>query len=86
MTSHLIKVEEITDFAIRLPDGFAKEGEKLSLSFDEEDNSIKISKFCTIEVDIDKETLFKLMLMAHDRDITLNDLCNEILLEYINES
>jgi hypothetical protein len=32
-----------------------------------------------IEVDLDKETLFNLSMIAHDQDITLNQLCNNIL-------
>ena len=34
-----------------------------------------------IEIDIDKESLFTLMLMAHEQDITLNQLIQNILRE-----
>lgn len=32
-----------------------------------------------LEIDIDKDTLFMLMLMAHEKDITLNQLVETIL-------
>ena len=34
-----------------------------------------------IEIDLDDETLFQLMLEAHRRDITFNKLVEEILLK-----
>ena len=37
----------------------------------------------TIELNLDKELLFDLMLMAHERDITLNQLIEEALREFI---
>lgn len=36
-----------------------------------------------IEVDLEEETLFQLLLEAHRRDITLNKLVEEILLKEI---
>ena len=33
----------------------------------------------SIELDLDKDELFQLMQLAHNRDITLNQLINEIL-------
>lgn len=36
-----------------------------------------------VEIDIDKDILFNLMLMAHERDITLNQLATEILEFYL---
>lgn len=38
-----------------------------------------------VEIDIDKEVLFNLCMIAHERDITLNQLCNEILKEEIEK-
>jgi hypothetical protein len=35
--------------------------------------------FEEVEVTLPDDVLFKLMMMAHQRDITLNQLCNEIL-------
>jgi hypothetical protein len=39
----------------------------------------------TIELNLDKELLFDLMLMAHERDITLNQLIEEALREFIKQ-
>ena len=38
-----------------------------------------------VQVDLDDETLFALMLEAHKRDITFNKLVEEILLEVIKK-
>ena len=37
----------------------------------------------SVEVNLPDDVLFDLMLMAHRRDITLNQLCNEILREQL---
>lgn len=37
----------------------------------------------TIPIDLEDELLFKLMLMAHEQDITLNQLVENILREFI---
>ena len=39
----------------------------------------------TVEVRLDREELYLLMLAAHERDITLNQLVEEILRQYIKE-
>ena len=39
----------------------------------------------TVEVRLDREELYLLMLAAHERDITLNQLVEEILKQYIKE-
>jgi hypothetical protein len=39
----------------------------------------------TLEIEIDNEVLFKLMLTAHEKDITLNELINNILSDYIKK-
>jgi predicted HicB family RNase H-like nuclease len=36
-----------------------------------------------VVLDLDKDLLYELMLMAHERDITLNQLIETILTEYI---
>ena len=36
-----------------------------------------------VVLDLDKDLLYELMLMAHERDITLNQLIETILREYI---
>lgn len=38
-----------------------------------------------VEIDLDNETLFQLMLEAHRRDITFNKLVEEILLQEIEK-
>jgi predicted HicB family RNase H-like nuclease len=38
-----------------------------------------------VELNLDKEMLFELMLMAHERDITLNQLVEEVLRTYIEQ-
>jgi predicted HicB family RNase H-like nuclease len=37
----------------------------------------------TVEIDIEQELLYQIMLLAHDRDITLNQMIESILREYI---
>jgi predicted HicB family RNase H-like nuclease len=39
----------------------------------------------TIELRLDREELYLLMLAAHERDITLNQLVEEILRQHIEE-
>jgi predicted HicB family RNase H-like nuclease len=39
----------------------------------------------TVELNLDKEVLYELMLMAHERDITLNQLVEDILRTYIEQ-
>lgn len=36
-----------------------------------------------IEVNLPNDVLFELMMMAHEQDITLNQLCNKILREQL---
>jgi phosphoglycerate-specific signal transduction histidine kinase len=36
-------------------------------------------------VDLEKDELHNLMLMAHDRDVTLNEMCEIILSEFIEQ-
>jgi len=38
-----------------------------------------------IEINIPDDVLFSLMLLAHERDITFNQLCNEILREQLDK-
>lgn len=41
--------------------------------------------FEEVEVNLPDDVLFELMMMAHRRDITLNQLCNEILREQLSK-
>jgi len=39
----------------------------------------------TIEINLEHDVLFNLMLMAHERDITLNQLINQVLKDFIEK-
>lgn len=39
----------------------------------------------TVEVDLDDDQFLVLAKMAHERDITFNQLCNEVLREYFDK-
>jgi len=39
----------------------------------------------TVELRLDREELYQLMLVAHERDITLNQLVEDILRQFIEE-
>lgn len=45
----------------------------------------KQPKFRKVKVDLSKEVLYELMLTAHEQDITLNQLCNNIIYEEIQK-
>jgi hypothetical protein len=42
--------------------------------------------YSDIELDLEKELLFDLMFLAHERDITLNQLVENILREYLKKN
>mgnify|MGYP005863112963 CR=1 FL=1 len=46
--------------------------------FEEETEEVEV-EYEEVEVDIEKDVLFELMFLAHKRDITLNQLCTEII-------
>jgi predicted HicB family RNase H-like nuclease len=37
-----------------------------------------------VEIDIEQELLYQIMLLAHEQDITLNQMVERILREYIS--
>jgi hypothetical protein len=39
----------------------------------------------TIEIDLDEDLLYQLMLKAHEHDITLNQMIEKILREYMDK-
>jgi predicted HicB family RNase H-like nuclease len=43
-----------------------------------------MSKQETVEIEIEEQLLYQLMLLAHKRDITLNQLIENILREFID--
>jgi len=44
-----------------------------------------MSKRENIEIEIEEELLYQLMLRAHEQDITLNQLIENILREYLDQ-
>jgi hypothetical protein len=78
MKKEIIKVETIEELAIRLPEDFAEVGEKVHVSV-RDDGTIVISKLVPIELDLPNDVLLGLTMMAHEQDITLNELCCNIL-------
>ncbi len=43
-------------------------------------------KMVDVEIDFDERDLLYLAMLAHDKDITLNQLINEMLTEFIEEN
>jgi len=40
----------------------------------------------SLDIELSDDDFYKLSLMAHERDITLNDLCNQLLLDFIEKN
>jgi len=81
-TKNIVKVETIEELAIKLPDDFAEVGEKVHVSV-KDDGCLVISKLVPVELDLPNDVLFGLTMMAHEQDITLNELCCNILREVV---
>lgn len=45
----------------------------------------KVATMSSIELDLEDDLVYSLMKMAHERDITFNQLITEILLEYVDK-
>lgn len=43
----------------------------------------KLDGRATVEIDLDREEWYQLMIMAHERDITLNQMVEQILRQAI---
>ena len=82
MNENIVKVEKIEELAIRLPEDFAEVGEEVHVSV-RDDGSMVISKLTPIELDLPNDVLLSLTLMAHEQNITLNELCCKILSEIV---
>lgn len=88
MEKYTVKVE---DGVLTLPDEIVKQfdlkpGDKVR--FNDLGNGsveIKFPKKEDVEIDLPDEELFALMKMAHERDITLNKLVEEILIKEMNK-
>lgn len=77
------KVEKREDYFVQLPDDLPyKEGQKFSVK-QYEDGSFILNPYKEVELDLDDDLFLSLAKMAHEKDITLNDLVNEILKERI---
>lgn len=48
-------------------------------------NDEKLDGKSTIELDLEKEELFDLMMQAHDQDITLNQFIENILRDLVDK-
>jgi predicted DNA-binding ribbon-helix-helix protein len=45
----------------------------------------KLDGRSSVEVELDREEWYQLMMLAHERDITLNQLVEQILRDFIQE-
>ena len=66
-----------------------KEGQKLSLKFNEETKAITLEPFVKMDIDIgewDREILEYLVGESCDRDVSVNEIINESLEKMINKN
>lgn len=87
MNSHIIQVEQSDDVMITLPDELIKEwnlkpGSKVSIAL-QDDGSIRISRMVEVEVELEDALFNSVAKMAHDRDITFNEMIQQLLEEYL---
>jgi hypothetical protein len=64
-------------------------GQKLSFKFDEETKAITLEPFVKMELDITEwpvEILQFLVGESCERDVSVNEIINEVLTNYINEN
>jgi len=78
-----VKLKRSEDLVLDLPEGFGEEGEKVSI--DVKGNSVVVSKMVGVEVDLDDTTFLAIAKLAHEKDITFNEMCVEILKEMIEK-
>jgi len=82
-----VKVESREEYFITIPDEIMEEkgwGEETKFSLEErEDGSILLSPYVDIQIDMNDELFMELSKLAHERDITFNQLCNDILKEQL---
>ena len=75
----------------RLPDDLMERlgwevGDELKFIPQDEAFIIKKVKYETIELDFDEEELLKYMMLAHEKNITFNELCEEAIKEKLKEN
>ena len=66
-----------------------EEGQKLSFKFDEETKAITLEPFVKMELDVTEwpvEILQFLVGESCERDVSVNEIINEVLTSYINEN
>ena len=66
-----------------------EEGQKLSLDLDKDTGVITLKPFVKMEIDIGewpRETLEFLVGESCDRDVSVNEIINEVLLSFINKN
>lgn len=78
------KIQRSEDLLITLPEGWSEEGEKVSIEVLEND-TIMISKFIEVEIDLDDNSFLYIAKKAHEKDITFNQMVCEIIKERIDE-
>lgn len=79
MNSKIVTLKQSQDLILELPEGFASPGEKVSI--EQVENGLRISKLIPIEVDLDDDVFLQIAKMAHEKDITFNEMCIDILEE-----
>ena len=80
-----VTVQRSEDLLIQLPEECGFEcGEKVNIEC-MDNGSIRISHLVNIEIDLDDNIILKLALMAHERDITLNELLCESIKDGISQ-
>ena len=48
--------------------------------------NMKKEKLADVEIEIDSVTFMKVAFLAHEKDITFNKMCNNLISDYIKEN
>ena len=72
------------DLLLELPEDWGTPGEKVSVTHDEE-GTITISKMVSVDIDLSNNDFLAIAKMAHEKDITFNELCQEMISAYVGE-
>lgn len=78
-----VTLKQSQDVVLELPEGFAEPGEKVSI--EEIENGFRISKLIPVEVDLDDDVFLRIAKMAHEKDITFNEMCVSIIEEQMKK-
>lgn len=75
------QVEATTEYSLPIPEELGFEpGDKFTIEANE-DGSLLLRPYREIEIELDDNVFLTLAKMAHDQDITFNELCNKILIQ-----